>query len=126
MVLETIGELVDEPRISVEIEDDGLVRREQAVEVARRRPVRMFGRRDQLEQIDDVDEAQLQVRQPFAEDRGGRKRLLCGHVTTARQDGIGLFSGVGAGPGPDAEPLPQWMIASSMVVNCSASACPRR
>ena len=51
----------------------------------------MFGRRDQLEQIDDVDEAQLQVRQPFAEDRGGRKRLLCGHVTTARQDGIGLF-----------------------------------
>ena len=34
VALEAVDELVNEPRIAVEVEDDGLVRREQAVELA--------------------------------------------------------------------------------------------
>jgi hypothetical protein len=46
----------------VEVEDDRPVRREQAVELARGRSVRVLGRRLQLEEIDDVGEPQLQFR----------------------------------------------------------------
>ena len=63
VALEAIGELVNEPRVAVEVEDDRLVGGEQAVELALRRAVRMLGRRLQLEQVDDVDEAQLQIGQ---------------------------------------------------------------
>lgn len=42
MSLESVRELMDEPRITMEIKNDRLVRSEQAVEFTFRRPVRML------------------------------------------------------------------------------------
>ena len=57
MARETVRELVDEPRIAVEVKDDRLVGGEQAVELALCGAMRMLGCRLQFEEIDDIDEA---------------------------------------------------------------------
>jgi hypothetical protein len=48
---------MDEPRVAMEVEDDGLVVGEQAVEIAVGEAVRMLARRRQTEEVDDVDES---------------------------------------------------------------------
>jgi len=58
-----IRELVDQPRISIEVEDHGFVFGKQGIEVAIGERVRMFSRRLQGIQIDHVDEADFQIRQ---------------------------------------------------------------
>jgi hypothetical protein len=63
VVPSAIRELVDQPRISMEVEDHGFVFGKQGIEVAIGEPVRMFSRRLQGIQIDHVDEADLQIRQ---------------------------------------------------------------
>ena len=45
MPLESIGELVDEPRVAMKVEDDRLIRGEQAVEIAFRRSMQMLRER---------------------------------------------------------------------------------
>jgi hypothetical protein len=68
VVLEPAGELVDQPRVAVEVEDHRAVAREQTVELALGRTVRMLAGRLQLEQVDDVHEAHAQVGQVLAPD----------------------------------------------------------
>ena len=51
-----------EPGVTVEIEDDGFVRREQRVEIAIRQPVRVFAARLQLKEVDDINEPNLETR----------------------------------------------------------------
>jgi len=60
VVRAAIRQPVNQPRIAVIREDDRLVFREQLIEVDVAQPVRMLGRRLQLHQIDDVDDADLQ------------------------------------------------------------------
>ena len=103
--LKRYAEAMDQPRIAVEVEDDRLVRREQGVELAVGGPVRMLGNRLQLEQVHDVDEPQLQVGLPLAQDRGRGQRLHRGDVAAAGQHHVRLDAGVGARAGPDAHAL---------------------
>ena len=83
----------------------GLSVREQAVELAVRRTVRMLGGRLQLEQIDDIDEAQLEIRRALAQDRCRGQRLHRRDIAAAGQDHVRLLAGIRARPRPDAESL---------------------
>ena len=56
-----VSQSVDQPGVPVEIEDDWLIGCEERIEVAIRQTVRVFGVRLQLEQVDDVDEADFDV-----------------------------------------------------------------
>ena len=100
-----IGQPVDQPRISVEGEDDVFVPGEQCVESVIAQSVRMFALRLQLHQVHDIDDANLQFWQMLAQDRDGGERLQRGHVATAGHDNIRFAAGVAAGPMPDADAL---------------------
>ena len=56
-----VGQPVNEPRVAMEGEDDRLVGREQRVEIVIRETVRVLARGLQLHQIDDIDDADLQI-----------------------------------------------------------------
>lgn len=58
-----VGEAMYEIWISVEVEDDRLVHGEQGIVVTVRQSMGMFRTRLQFEKIDDVNEADLQVRE---------------------------------------------------------------
>ena len=68
-----------------------------------RQPVRMLARRLQLHQIDDVDDADLQIGRVLAQEIDGGQRLQRRHVAAARHHDVGLAATVVAGPLPDAE-----------------------
>src|SRR5436190_539816 len=55
-----IGQTMDEPWVGMKVEDDRLIRREQRVELPVGEAVRMFGARQQPEEIDDVDKTHFQ------------------------------------------------------------------
>jgi hypothetical protein len=71
----SIGEAVDQPRVAVVGEDDRLVLREQRVELGIRKTVRVLGLRLETHEVDDVHDADAEIGQPLAEDRGGGERL---------------------------------------------------
>ena len=89
----------------MEVEHDRLVDREQGIEVAVGEPVRMLSSRLQLEEIDHVDEANLQVGEFLAEQSGRGQGLLGGDVAGGRHDHIGFAGFVVAGPIPYADAL---------------------
>jgi hypothetical protein len=66
-----IGPAIGQPRIGVEIEDDRLIGSEQRIELVVGETVWMFGAGHQPKQIDDIDEAQLQLRKMLALQRSG-------------------------------------------------------
>ena len=68
-----------------------------------RQAVRVLAGRLQLHQVDDVDDAHLQLRQVLAEQLHGRQRLQRGHVAAAGHHHVGLAALVVAGPLPDAD-----------------------
>jgi hypothetical protein len=96
-----IGEAVDQPGVAVVGEEDGSVGREERVELAVREAVGVLALGLEAHQVDDVDDAHLQLRQPFAQDRGRRQRLECRYVATAGEDNVGLLVTVVGGPLPD-------------------------
>src|SRR5208282_2972546 len=63
-----IGELVDEPRVSVEIENDGLVFGKQRVKVRIRETVRMLRIGLKPVQVNHVDEPNLKIRKVLAKN----------------------------------------------------------
>src|SRR5579885_3266192 len=75
MIRAPVGELVNQPRVAVEVEDDRAVACEKAVEVAIGKSVGMLARRLHHEQIDHVDEADFETGKLLAKDRGRRERL---------------------------------------------------
>ena len=103
VALAPVSQSVNEPRIAVEGEDDRLVGREQRVEVVIGEPVRMLARGLQLHQIDDVDDADLQLGRVLAQEVDGGERFERRHVAAAGHDDIGLAALVVAGPLPDAQ-----------------------
>ena len=98
-----IGEAMDQPRIAVKREQDRLVRGEDGVELLVGEPVRMLARRLQRHQVDDVDDADLQRRQPLAQQTHGRQRFERRHVAGARHHDVGRAVLVVARPRPDAD-----------------------
>jgi hypothetical protein len=83
----------------VEGEDDVLAGGEDRVVVGVAEPVRVLGGGLELHQVDDVDDADLQLGEMLAEDRDGGQDLQGGGVTAAGHHDIRLFALVVAGPG---------------------------
>ena len=52
---------MDEPRVSVEVEDHGFIRCENSLELAVCQTVGVFGIRNQFSQVNDVHEPNLRV-----------------------------------------------------------------
>ena len=98
-----VGEPVDQPRVAVVGEDDRPVGREERVEVAVGEAVRVLGVGLQPHQVDDVDDAHLQVGQLAAQDVDGGERLERRDVAAAGHDHVRVAVVV-RGPLPDAEP----------------------
>ena len=67
LVLAAVGQAVNQPGITVEVENDRLVGGEQRIEIRIGQPVRMFRARLQLEKVDHVNETDLQVREFLAQ-----------------------------------------------------------
>jgi len=67
LVFAAVGQAVDEPRITVEVENDGLVGGEQRIEIRIRQTVRMLAARLHLEKVHHVDETDLQIGKLLAE-----------------------------------------------------------
>ncbi len=65
----------------------------------------MLGAGLQLEQIDHVDEADLEVGELLAQQHGRGQRLLRGNVAGGGHHDVGLAAFVVAGPVPDADAL---------------------
>ena len=105
VVCPAIGKPVNQPGIAVEIKDDRFVCGEQAVEVSITQAVRVLPVRLQLEEINDVDEANPQVVELFAQDRRGGQRLLRRNITGASHHYVRLLSLIITGLAPDADAL---------------------
>src|SRR5271166_5224198 len=105
LVLAAVSQAVNQPGISVEVEDDWLVNREQRIEVPVRQPVRMFRVRFQLEQIHYVDETDLQVGKLLSQQHRCGQRLLCRYIASRGHNDIRLATLIVARPFPDADAL---------------------
>lgn len=100
-----VSEAMDEPRISMEIEDDGLIDREEGIEIRVRQAMRMVRTGLQLEEIHDIDIADLEVGKLLPQEHNRRKSFLSRYVTSGGHDNIGLAALVVAGPIPRADSL---------------------
>ena len=105
LVAAGVRQLVDELRVAVEGEDDGLVLREDEVVVLVREAVRVVGMRLQLHEVDHVHDAHAHLRQLLAQDGHGGEGLKRRRVAAAGHDDVGLRALVAAGPLPDAHAL---------------------
>ena len=65
----------------------------------------MFGAGLQLEQINNVDESNLQVRKVFAEQCGRSQRFLCWDIARRGKHNIRFVALIVAGPIPDTDAL---------------------
>ena len=109
LIATAIGQLMDQPGIAMEVEDDGLVGGEQVVELPVAEPVGVLLFGHQRQQIHHVDEAHLQVGKLLAHDGGCRQGFLRGNVTAGNHHHIRLIrfgaTIIVASPIPDAETL---------------------
>jgi hypothetical protein len=100
-----VGQAVHEPGVGVEGEDDGPVVGEERGVLGVRQAVRVVAVGDQLEEVDDVDEAHFHVGEVLAQEGGGREGFLRHDVAAGGDDDVGLFAVVVGGPVPDADAL---------------------
>ena len=61
VVCAPVGEFMNQPGIAMEIENDRLIGSKQTIEIAIRQTMHMFARGLQPEEINDIDEANLEV-----------------------------------------------------------------
>lgn len=115
---------VNQPRVAMESENYGLVCREDRVELAHGKSVRMFFRRLILHKVDDIYDTNLQLRGVMTKEIHGGQGFQRGHVTTASHDDIGIAALIAARPVPNAdaggampdglfhrEPYRRWLLA---------------
>src|SRR4029453_14117835 len=100
-----VGEAMDEPGVSMEVEDHGFIRGENGFELTICQTVWVFGMRHQFKQVNDVHEPDLRVRQVLAQQGGGGQGLHCRTVADPRHDHGGFGPPVVSGPNPDSEAL---------------------
>ena len=98
-----VGQSVNQRWIAMEGKDDWLVGREQRIEIVIRHTVRVFTRGLQLHQIDDIDDANLEIGRVSSKQVDSGERLQRWHVTAASHHDIGLAAVVVAGPLPNTQ-----------------------
>lgn len=103
--LAVVGHSVNQPWVGVEVKNDGLVLSEEGLELIVTQTVGMVVMWDQLEQVDDVDKADLDLWQMLPEEGNSSKRLLCWDITTRDHDDIGLLVFAVGGKLPDSNAL---------------------
>ena len=103
MVCPPVGQTVDQPRVAVKGEDYRLISGEKRIKVLIGQPMRMFALRLKRHQINDVNNADLQLGKVPAENIHGRKRLQCRHLSGASHYNVRFGPLIGARPFPDAD-----------------------
>jgi len=73
----------------MEGEDNRFVPGKELVEIRVTQPVRVFGLRLQLHEVDDVNNANFQVGQLLADDGDGSERFQRRHIAAAGHDHVG-------------------------------------
>ena len=76
-----VGKSVNQPRVAVKIENDWRVHGKQTVKVAIAKPVWMVPIGLQLEEVNDIDEANLQIRKFIPQQRRCRQGFLSWNIT---------------------------------------------
>ena len=94
MDVAAIGEAVDAPRVAVEGEDDRFVGREDLIEFLVGEAVGVFGRGLQGHEVNDVDHADLEVGDLFAEKGDGGQGFEGGYVSAAGHDHVRACFGI--------------------------------
>src|ERR1700678_325453 len=93
---------MNQPRVTVEIEDHWFVLGEQAVKVSIAQTMRMLALGQESEQIDDINETNFQIRKFVAQKLIGGQCFLGGNVASACKHNIRFAAFVIARPSPDA------------------------
>ena len=104
-VVSVVQQLVDECRIAMESEYDRLVLSEQSIELSIGQTVRMLALRLQLEQVNNVDESDLDLRHILSHDGNSCQSLQCRSIAAASQNYVRLLTLVVGSPLPDANTL---------------------
>ena len=78
LVLTSVSKAMDQPWITVKIENDRFIAGEKRVEVRVGQTVRMLSARLQLEKIDNVNETDLDIREFLAQQHGAAKASCVG------------------------------------------------
>src|SRR5262245_48705113 len=94
---------MDEPWITVISEDDRFIFGEERVEVGITESVRMFGAGLQGHDVDDVDDADFQLRTMLSQHLDCGECFESWDIASAGHDDIWLVAIVIAGPRPNAE-----------------------
>ncbi len=103
VIAASIRQAVDQPGITVEGEDDRLVRREDRIELAVGQAVRVEVGGLQRHEVDDVDDANFELRQPLAQERDRCERFERRDVARAGEHDVGLAVLIVAGPRPNTD-----------------------
>jgi len=98
-----VRQAVDQPRVAVVRENHRLVLREEAVEVAVLKPVRMLALGLQRHQVDDIDHADFDSRKKFAQQLNSRERFERRDVAGAGHHHVRFAALIVAGPLPNTE-----------------------
>jgi hypothetical protein len=112
LTLTAICETVNQPRVRMEIEDARSVLGEDGLPLMCFETVRVLARINELEQVDDVDKADFEVREMCAQERSGSERLMSPQdaMTTSGSSPLSLEA-----HSQTPTPFVQWAIACSMV-----------
>src|SRR6478752_1248245 len=101
----TVSQAMDQPRVRMKREDDGLVASEEIDEVRIGQSVRMLARRLQPHQVYDIYDTNTQFGQMLAQDRHRGERFERRYVAATGHDDVRLDVPIVAGPLPDADAL---------------------
>jgi len=101
----TIGEPVNQRRISIKPEDDVFVLGEQRIVIGFAQTVRMFACRLETHEIDDIYHADFQIRQVRAQDRNRRQNFQRMRVLAAGHNNVRPSILIVGGPLPDSDTL---------------------
>ena len=104
-VMTAVGQLMDKRRVAVEGEDDRIIHGEQHLVLSIGQAVRMFPLRQQLHQVNHVDNANLEFGQLFPQDGYGSQRFERRRLAAARHNNVRLCALIVGRPLPDADAL---------------------
>ena len=96
---------MDECGVPVIREDDRPIGREHRIELRFRQPVRMLGRRLQRHQVDDVHDAQRDVRECLPQQVHSGQRFDRGDVAGTRHNRVRLDAFIATRPIPDPDAI---------------------
>jgi len=98
-----VCQAVNHPWVRMEVEDNRFIVSEDCFVFAVCEAVGVIFARDELEEVDHVDEADFERGKEFAEKSGSGKSLVCRDITAGCHNYVGFSIGVGRGPFPDSD-----------------------